>query len=75
VIEYKNNHGIMTFHNKLFTLALHTCLPEGHAEPGAGKTTRLPAALLSAVPGKILVLEPRRMAAIAAVHRIAEENN
>lgn len=45
------------------------------AEPGAGKTTRLPAALLSAVSGKILVLEPRRMAAIAAAHRIAEENN
>ncbi len=45
------------------------------AAPGAGKTTRLPPALLSAAPGKILVLEPRRMAAIAAAHRIAEENN
>lgn len=44
------------------------------AAPGAGKTTRLPAALLSAFPGKILVLEPRRMAAIAAAHRIADEN-
>lgn len=45
------------------------------AAPGAGKTTRLPPALLSAVSGKIIVLEPRRMAAIAAAHRIAEENN
>lgn len=43
------------------------------AAPGAGKTTRLPPALLSSCPGKILVLEPRRMAAIAASHRIAEE--
>lgn len=44
------------------------------AAPGAGKTTRLPPALLGLVSGKILVLEPRRMAAIAAAHRIAEEN-
>jgi ATP-dependent helicase HrpB len=44
------------------------------AAPGAGKTTRLPPALLHFLSGKILVLEPRRMAAIAAAHRIAEEN-
>ena len=44
------------------------------AAPGAGKTTRLPPALLSIVARKILILEPRRMAAIAAAHRIAEEN-
>jgi ATP-dependent helicase HrpB len=43
------------------------------ATPGAGKTTRLPPELLSSVPGKILVLEPRRMAAVAAAHRVAEE--
>ncbi|WII72907.1 ATP-dependent helicase HrpB [Bdellovibrio sp. 22V] len=43
------------------------------AAPGAGKTTRLPPALLQVVPRKIVVLEPRRMAAIAAAHRIAEE--
>jgi ATP-dependent helicase HrpB len=43
------------------------------ASPGAGKTTRLPPALLSIVSKKIIVLEPRRMAAIAAAHRIAEE--
>lgn len=45
------------------------------AAPGAGKTTRLPPALLSIIAKKILVLEPRRMAAIAAAHRIAEECN
>lgn len=43
------------------------------AAPGAGKTTRLPPALLKITAKKILVLEPRRMAAIAAAHRIAEE--
>lgn len=44
------------------------------ASPGAGKTTRLPPALLKVTTKKIIVLEPRRMAAIAAAHRIAEEN-
>lgn len=44
------------------------------ATPGAGKTTRLPPALLKAVPGKILVLEPRRMAAVAAASRVCDEN-
>jgi ATP-dependent helicase HrpB len=44
------------------------------AEPGAGKTTRLPPALLAHMPKKILVLEPRRIAAVSASARIAEEN-
>lgn len=43
------------------------------AEPGAGKTTRLPAALLDLTPKKIIVLEPRRMAAVAAASRVCEE--
>jgi ATP-dependent helicase HrpB len=43
------------------------------ATPGAGKTTRLPPSLLDAVPGKIAVLEPRRMAAVAACHRVCQE--
>lgn len=43
------------------------------AAPGAGKTTRLPPALAKICSKKVLVLEPRRMAAIAAAHRIAEE--
>lgn len=43
------------------------------ASPGAGKTTRLPPELLSVVKGNIIVLQPRRMAAVSAVHRIASE--
>lgn len=43
------------------------------ATPGAGKTTRLPPELLSAVSGKILVLQPRRMAAVAAASRVCDE--
>lgn len=46
------------------------------AEPGAGKTTRVPLALLDAPwrqDGRILVLEPRRLAARAAARRMAGE--
>lgn len=43
------------------------------ATPGAGKTTRLPPELLKVVAGKVLILEPRRMAAVAACDRVAEE--
>jgi ATP-dependent RNA helicase HrpB len=43
------------------------------AAPGAGKTTRLPAYFAQHAQGKVLVLEPRRMAAIAAAYRVAEE--
>jgi ATP-dependent helicase HrpB len=43
------------------------------AEPGAGKTTRVPAALLGAVNGHVLVLEPRRIAARMAASRVAWE--
>ena len=45
------------------------------AEPGAGKTTRVPLALLEAPwrgDGRILLLEPRRLAARAAARRMAE---
>ena len=45
------------------------------APPGAGKTTRVPAALLDARPtaGEVWVLEPRRLAARLAARRVAEE--
>jgi ATP-dependent helicase HrpB len=43
------------------------------APPGAGKTTRVPPALLSVVRGEILVLEPRRLAARMAARRVADE--
>lgn len=42
------------------------------ASPGAGKTTLVPPALLADLPeGKIILLEPRRVAARAAARRIA----
>lgn len=44
------------------------------APPGAGKTTRVPLDLLAAglVKGRIVMLEPRRLAARAAAERMAE---
>ena len=41
------------------------------ATPGAGKTTRVPPALVDA--GRVLVLQPRRVAARAVARRIADE--
>jgi ATP-dependent helicase HrpB len=43
------------------------------AAPGAGKTTRVPPALMDVVDGEILVLEPRRLAARLSAERISEE--
>ncbi|MFC3285409.1 ATP-dependent helicase HrpB [Litchfieldella rifensis] len=46
------------------------------AEPGAGKTTRVPLALLDEPwcrPGKLLLLEPRRVAARLAARYMAEQ--
>lgn len=54
-------------------LARHTALIL-EAPPGAGKTTRVPLALLDQpwlAGQKILLLEPRRIAARAAAHRMA----
>ena len=42
------------------------------APPRAGKTTRVPLALLPEVTGRIVMLEPRRLAARAAAERMAE---
>lgn len=45
-----------------------------HAPPGAGKTTRVPLALLDLFPpgkGRILILEPRRIAAVSAARWMA----
>jgi ATP-dependent helicase HrpB len=43
------------------------------AAPGAGKTTRVPPALLEMVAGEVVVLEPRRIAARLAARRVAWE--
>jgi len=45
-----------------------------HAPPGAGKTTRVPLALLEIIPpetGRIIMLEPRRIAAVSAARWMA----
>lgn len=44
------------------------------APPGSGKTTRVPAALLQTYK-KIIVLVPKRIAAVSAANWICEENN
>ena len=46
-----------------------------HAPPGAGKTTRVPLSLLSLMPlekGRIIMLEPRRIAAVSAARWMAK---
>jgi len=46
-----------------------------HAPPGAGKTTRVPLALLNHLPpgkGRIVMLEPRRIAAVSAARWMAK---
>jgi ATP-dependent helicase HrpB len=43
------------------------------AQPGAGKTTRVPPALTD--DGPVVLLQPRRAAARAIAHRVAEERN
>ena len=43
------------------------------AEPGAGKTTRVPPAILSLDDGEVLALEPRRLAARLAARYVAAE--
>lgn len=55
------------------TLTRHSCVVIA-APPGAGKTTRVPPALLSLHPeGEVVVLEPRRIAAHLSALRVAEE--
>lgn len=43
------------------------------APPGSGKTTRVPPALARALPGVVLVLEPRRLAARSAARFMARQ--
>lgn len=47
------------------------------AEPGAGKTTRIPVDLLDrgALAGEAWVIEPRRMAAVLAARHVAAQRN
>jgi len=45
------------------------------APPGAGKTTRVPPALVDQAAGDVLVLEPRRLAARLAARFVASERS
>ncbi|MEM0948853.1 MAG: ATP-dependent helicase HrpB [Pseudomonadota bacterium] len=42
------------------------------APPGAGKTTRVPLAIMDDIEGRVVMLEPRRIAARTAAERMAE---
>lgn len=45
------------------------------SSPGSGKTTRIPSYLSQKLNSKVVVLEPRRLAAKLAAQRISDENN
>lgn len=45
------------------------------ATPGSGKTTRVPSAIAQKTVKKVLCVEPRRLACIAAASRVAEESH
>ena len=78
-------HSSQDFKEMLSPLPIDAVLPELlrafstsqnvvlEAPPGAGKTTRVPPALLGAVRGEVVVLEPRRIAARMAARRVADE--
>src|SRR5204862_3749807 len=76
------------YEHRMQTLPIDALLPETveslrrapnlviEAPPGAGKTTRVPPAILDASlagRGEVLVLEPRRLAARMAAGRVAGE--
>ena len=63
--------SILSELRRLVSLSANVVL---HAPPGAGKTTRVPLALLDLpelAGGRIVMLEPRRLAAVHAAHRMA----
>ncbi|MDG2521862.1 ATP-dependent helicase HrpB [Caulobacter segnis] len=63
---------------RLQATLLDACAAVLVAPPGAGKTTRVPLALLGQPwvgDGKIILLEPRRLAARAAAERMAQSLN
>jgi ATP-dependent helicase HrpB len=55
------------------TLCSTRLTSSSNAPPGAGKTTRVPPAILGFVSGEVIVLEPRRIAARMAARRVAAE--
>jgi ATP-dependent helicase HrpB len=58
---------------EIFASLQHTPNLVIEAPPGAGKTTRVPPAILGLVSGEVIVLEHRRIAARMAARRVARE--
>jgi len=58
---------------EILAILQHTTNVVIEAPPGAGKTTRVPPAVLGLVSGDVIVLEPRRIAARLAARRVAGE--
>jgi ATP-dependent RNA helicase HrpB len=58
---------------EVLAILQHTTNLVIEAPPGAGKTTRVPPAVLGLVSGEVIVLEPRRIAARLAARRVAWE--
>lgn len=58
---------------QLLQILQHSSCAVLEAPPGAGKTTRVPRALMESGTGEIVVLEPRRIAARLAARRVAAE--
>lgn len=58
---------------EILTSLAHTPNLVIEAPPGAGKTTRVPPAVLGLCSGGVIVLEPRRIAARMAARRVAWE--
>ena len=58
----------------LQTSQQHSCVVL-QAPPGAGKTTRVPLALLECpwLQGRIILIQPRRLAVYSAAHRLAQQ--
>jgi len=82
-ISLSNTNAISELLRKLpigdVVLEVQSALKSGnvllHAEPGAGKSTGLPLALISTATrtNKIVMLEPRRLAALGVAERLASQ--
>ncbi|WP_338635535.1 ATP-dependent helicase HrpB [Spirobacillus cienkowskii] len=73
MITTKNQLPIDSLLDKIVNLIQNSNSLIIQAAPGAGKTTRVPQALLNIFKQQIIVLEPRRIAARLSAMRVSEE--